>query len=111
MVIEADYFHVGLFTITLYQGDNVWGSGTLFQDDSISVISYTVGYIGGRASAGLPFQVGPWISVPMRNFTPGTFIGNIYFTTTGLAPPAGTWEIKDGQVKAEGTWAASLPFP
>ena len=111
VMIEADYFQVGLFTITLYQGDNVWGTGTLSQDESISVISYTMGYIGGRASAGFPVQVGPWVTISMRNFTPGTFIGNIYFTTTSLTPPAGTWEIKDGSVRAAGTWESSVPFP
>jgi hypothetical protein len=61
---------------------------------------------------GLPTQIGPWaIPIPMRNSTPGTGVGNIYFTTTSLAPPGGTWELKDGSVRASGTWRSSVALP
>jgi len=115
VTIEADYFHFGTVLLTLYQGGEAWGSATL-QNEAIVVISYPVGlnyYIGSQNSAGLPIQTGLWVSLPMRNSTQfgGNFIGRIEFTVTTLAPPAGTWEIKDGSVHASGTWSSSVNFP
>ena len=114
VTLEADYFHIGLIPLTLYQGANVWGTATIFVDDSMRVVSRLFGsiyYIGGRASVGLPFQTGPWAVVPMRNSTPGTGIGQMYFNVTSVFPPAGTWEIKDGSVHASGTWRLAIDIP
>jgi len=47
----------------------------------------------------------------MRNSTPGTFVGRIYFTVATVFPPGGTWELKDGSVSASGTWSSSVSFP
>jgi hypothetical protein len=114
VTIEADYFHIGPVPLTLYRGDDVWGTATIFADDSIQVVSRPIGsiyYVGGLPSVGLPFQTGPWAAVPMRNSTPGTGIGKMFFTVTSVFPAAGTWEIKDGSVRAEGTWRMAFEFP
>jgi hypothetical protein len=113
VTIEADYFHLGIVTIVLYKGSDLWGSATL-QDNAMVVISYPVGslyYIGSRNSVGLPTQLGPWVNFPMRNNSPGTYIGSIYFTITSLSPAGGTWEIKGGSVNVSGTWFSTSPFP
>src|SRR5262249_47528123 len=78
VTLAADYFHIGPILLTLYQGANEWGSGIIYPDESIRVTSRPFGsiyYIGSRASIGLPFQLGPWVTVPMRNSFPGTFVG------------------------------------
>jgi hypothetical protein len=116
VTIEADYFHFGTIPLLLFEGGEFWGTATLLPDESMNVISIPTSggiyYVGGRASVGLPTRIGPWgIPVPMRNSTPGTGIGNIYFTTTSLVPPAGTWELKDGSVHASGTWRSAIDFP
>jgi hypothetical protein len=115
VTIEADYFHIGNLQFTLFEGGNYWGIATLFPDDSMNVVSIPMNggiyYIGSRASVGLPFQTGPWTNFPMRNSIPGTGIGSIYFTVTSLFPPAGTWELKDGSVRASGTWSSPFDLP
>jgi hypothetical protein len=116
VMIEADYFHFGTnFLLTLFDGGDFWGTATLFQDRSIRVVSLPTGsgiyYLGGWPDVGLPIQTGPWAVVPMRNSTPGTGIGKIYFTTISLFPPAGTWELKDGTVRASGTWSSGFDLP
>lgn len=113
VTIEADYINFGAYSILLYQGTDPWGTATI-QDEAIVVTSYPMGtvyYIGSRNSAGPPVQTGPWLSVPMRNNSPGTYVGNIYFTATSLFPAAGTWEIRDGTLRASGTWQALMSFP
>ena len=113
VTIEADYFHIGVITLALYKGSAPWGYATV-QDNAIVVISYPneslLYYIGSRNSVGLPTQLGPWVNLPMRNNSPGTGIGSIYFTVTSVAPTAGTWEII-GSVNASGTWVANSLFP
>jgi len=116
VTIEADYFHFGTIVLTLYAGGDFWGTATLFQGGSIQVVSLPTGsgifYVGSRNSVGLPTQTGPWgVPVPMRNSSPGTGIGNIYFTSTSLFPPAGIWELKDGTVRASGTWSSAFDLP
>ena len=116
VTIEADYIHFGTILLALFDGGDFWGTVTLFPDQSIQVVSVPLSggiyYVGGRASVGLPTQTGPWgVPVPMRNSTPGTGIGNIYFTSTSLFPAAGTWELKDGTVRASGTWNSSVDLP
>jgi hypothetical protein len=84
------------------------------QDNAMVVISYPNGslyYIGSRNSVGLPTQLGPWVNFPMRNNSPGTGIGSIYFIVTSVTPAAGTWEITGGSVNASGTWVATSLFP
>lgn len=116
VTIEADYFHIGTVQLLLLQGSDYWGTANLSPDQSMNVISIPTSggiyYIGSRASVVLPSQIGPWgTPVPMRNSTPGTGIGNIYFTTTSLVPLTGTWELKDGSIHASGTWRSAIDFP
>lgn len=114
VLIEADYIHFGTFQIALFQGGNPWGTGTVFPDNSMNVISVPMAggiyYLGGRASVGLPFQIGTWASIGMRNSVPGTGVGTIYFNVTSLFPAAGTWDLRDGSVRASGTWVSTAEF-
>jgi hypothetical protein len=111
VTLEADYFHSGSIVLFLSDRDGPWGNVIIYPDESIRVTSLPVGaiyYVGGRSAIGPPFQLGPWISVPMRNSTPGISVGTLDFTTTSVYPPGGTWEMSGGSVRASGTWGASF---
>jgi hypothetical protein len=116
VTLPADYTHFGAFIITLSKtSGSALGNAVINDAGTIIVTLYpeypdfSTYYIGSLPNVGTPFQLGTWVSVNLRNNSPGTYVGTMTFTTTSLIPAGGTWTIAGGSVNLSGKWAQDLP--